>query len=324
MPRKRYRWFAISLFLILLSACSMQALSSGQDPTAVIETRVAELVASTALAQTALAQGVSATLTALANDAPVPNLTALANDEPAPNLTPEITFTPESSFTPTIPLALTPEVPMVSVSVQTFCRAGPGTVYELLGSLDVGQSAQVVGRSIDNETWIIKLPSNPGITCWLWGRYASVSGNTEALPKVDTPATPTATRAPTGVGPVSNVNLKAGSVTLNPTNPICSQSFTVGFEVVNTGSEPTPSSGSVSLIDIRVANGHQEASTLGGFPVLQPGQTFQVNMPLTVSAWYNEVHKLTLTIDPSNMILESDEGDNVRNVKYTLQRGSCP
>ena len=67
-----------------------------------------------------------------------------------------------------------------------------------------------------------------------------------------------------------------------------------------------------------------QQTTIGGFPVLQPDQTFRVNMPLTVSTWYNEQHTIILIIDPDNQIPETNEGDNRREVRYTLQKGNCP
>jgi hypothetical protein len=79
------------------------------------------------------------------------------------------------------------------VSVETNCRSGPGTAYGALGALLVGQSAEVVGRSASSDSWIIKLPSNPAITCWLWGQYATVTGNTGNLPIITPPPTPTPT-----------------------------------------------------------------------------------------------------------------------------------
>ncbi len=116
----------------------------------------------------------------------------------------------------------------------------------------------------------------------------------------------------------------AGIVVFSPSTPTCAQTFNVGFDVANLGSQPTAISGTVSLVDSRAADGSQQGSTVGGFPVLQPGQTFRVTMPLTVSTWYNEQHNITLVIDPSNQIPESNESDNVRTISYTLQKGSCP
>jgi hypothetical protein len=75
--------------------------------------------------------------------------------------------------------------------VETNCRSGPGTPYDILGVLQVGQSAEVIGRNAASDTWIIKLPSNPAITCWLWGYYATVVGNTSGLTVYTPPPTPT-------------------------------------------------------------------------------------------------------------------------------------
>jgi len=81
----------------------------------------------------------------------------------------------------------------VTVSVDTNCRLGPGTAYAIVGALAVGQSAEVVGRSASSDNWIIRLPSNLAVTCWLWGQYATVTGDTSTLPVITPPPTPTMT-----------------------------------------------------------------------------------------------------------------------------------
>jgi hypothetical protein len=182
------------VFLILLSACGPQQGTAvdggtGQDPTAAIETRVAEIVASTNAAQTAIANAVAATLAAMQTSTPESTFT------PSITLTPIFTYTP--SLSPTSTFTLTPEFPTVSVSVQTNCRFGPGSAYDVLGIMNVGETAQVVGRNASSDYWIIKLPSNPAITCWLWGKYATVVGNTTGLPVATPPSTPTPKYTPT-------------------------------------------------------------------------------------------------------------------------------
>jgi len=123
-------------------------------------------------------------------------------------------FTSAPGFTPTPQFTSTPTVPMASVSQNTNCRIGPGTQYDLIDSLLVGQTSEVVGRSSGAPNyWIIKRVNGAG-TCWLWGEYATVSGNTANLsdypvPPTPTPSptpsvTPTATLAPPV--PVENVN----------------------------------------------------------------------------------------------------------------------
>jgi hypothetical protein len=199
-------------FLLLFSACNLPvgtaAVSgSNQNPTVDIQTQIAGIVASTAGAQTALSNAVAGTLAAMAT------------------ITPEYTFTPSltptSSLTFTPTFTLTPAVPMVSVSVQTNCRTGPGTVYDKLGVVNVGQIAEVVGRSASSDNWIIKLPSNPAITCWLWGYYATVVGDTTRLPVIIPPPTPT---------PVASFNV----VFISKEN--CVGMFGIKLQITNNGS----------------------------------------------------------------------------------------
>ena len=85
---------------------------------------------------------------------------------------------------------------MATVSVNTNCRTGPGVVYDLIGALLVGEQAVVVGKYTAGNYWIINNPDSSG-TCWLWGQYATVSGNTAGLPEYSQPPTPTPTNTPT-------------------------------------------------------------------------------------------------------------------------------
>jgi len=85
---------------------------------------------------------------------------------------------------------------MVTVSVDTNCRTGPGVVYDRVGGLLVGEQAVVVGKYSAGNYWIINNPDSSG-TCWLWGQYATVTGNTAGLPEYTPPPTPTPTITPT-------------------------------------------------------------------------------------------------------------------------------
>jgi len=117
------------------------------------------------LTQTALAQPIIIVVTAT----PDPNLPAATVDpaNPAP-------ANPASGVT-------------VTVSQNTNCREGPSQEFNDVGSLTPGQTAEVVGKDTFNNYWIIKLPSNPAVTCWLWGQYATVTGDTSQVANVPTP-----------------------------------------------------------------------------------------------------------------------------------------
>jgi hypothetical protein len=107
---------------------------------------------------------------------------------PTPNSAPAAQQSPTPSFTPTS------STTMVSVSVATNCRTGPGQTYDIVGSLLVGEIAEVVGKNSGSNYWIITNPDQPTSTCWLWGKYAIVSGNQNSLAEVSIPPSPTPTR----------------------------------------------------------------------------------------------------------------------------------
>jgi uncharacterized protein YgiM (DUF1202 family) len=158
------------------------------------------MVAATQAAQTELANQATASMAAMESN------------------TPQFTFTP--SLTPTLTFTFTPTVPMVTVSVATNCRSGPGDPYSILGVLAVGQSAQVVGQNTQMGYWIIQLPTS-GATCWLWNQYATVSGDTSGLPLVNPPPTPT---------PAASFKVAYASY------QTCSSGYGIKFQITNDGS----------------------------------------------------------------------------------------
>lgn len=119
----------------------------------------------------------------------------------APSPTATDTAIPTDTMVPTLVYTSTPSVPMVSVSVPTNCRIGPGAVYDQVSVLLTGMQAEVVARIADGSYWVIRNPAGSSGTCWLWGYYATVEGPTGSLPVWGPPPTPTpaatSTTAPT-------------------------------------------------------------------------------------------------------------------------------
>lgn len=174
----------IGLFLILLlmSGCG---LFSGEEQLSVQD------LANTSVAQTLEAMHSIETIVALtlaAADTQTPTL--VPTELPAPTDTSMPAATQTDVPTPTTVFTATSSVPMVSVSVPTNCRVGPGLAYDQISVLLVGQQAEVVARSADGAYWVIRNPTGSG-TCWLWGYYATVTGSTAGLPVWDPPPTPT-------------------------------------------------------------------------------------------------------------------------------------
>ena len=182
---KRITTSFLSLVMILaLSACNMPAAGDGAEADAILQTITAQ-------AQLLEQAGQPAT------DIPVQQ-TIL------------ITATPDAAGAPpteevVVPAAVLPPATgavTVTVSVATNCRSGPGQSFASLYGMPVGQVAKVVAKNTTTGYWIIEIPGQSGKTCWLWGQYATVTGDTATLNNVVTPTSvatlkPTTTTTPT-------------------------------------------------------------------------------------------------------------------------------
>ena len=247
---------------------------------------------------------------------------------PVPTQLPTALIPTQPPATPVPTQDLTPRV-TISSSPSGNVRQGDSIFYNIITSLPTDTTARILGISNRNTGWY-QIQLDNGQIGWVSPTIVTTSGDLSALPRIEPPPPPppTPTPIPTAIPataiPSSQANLVAGNISLDPGQPSCAQTFTVHFDVANLGSEATTMSGTVSLVDTRAADGSQQGNTIGGFPVLQPGVTFNVSMPLTISTYYNEQHNITLVIDPSNQIPETNTGDNSRSISYTLQKGSCP
>lgn len=98
------------------------------------------------------------------------------------------TQTPLPSNTPPPPNTATPTVPMAFPrDVAVNCRLGPGTGWLALSGLNVGASAQIVGKSSDGGWWYIVDPFNSGRNCWVASSVTSTAGNLAGIPVAAAP-----------------------------------------------------------------------------------------------------------------------------------------
>jgi len=223
--------FALLMSVVLLgsaSGCGGTAPLSEDDP-------AFQEALQTALAGTLTAQALDVQRTKGAQAAVDPTETT----EPSPTVTPEPTQTPTQAPTSTEDLTDTSAdgagVPTatvqvfssdvsglaVQVSVDTNCRIGPGKDYAYAGAILVGEQATVVGTDPQRQYWYITNPDVEGGYCWIWGRYASVSGNTASLP-VFTPRP----------SPTTNVNFSTDYYQVES----CGGAWQIEFVIKNTGS----------------------------------------------------------------------------------------
>ena len=168
----KYPLLTLITVLIALSACTLpERNGDGAAPMMVTQTYQALDAVAGATVQAIQTQDAQATLQA---------------SIPSP------TFTPGPPTLPPTPAhTSTPVVPTVEVSLDTNCRSGPGKVYDMLGALLVGETTEILALSSVPNYWVVDNPDYPGYECWLWGQYATVSGDTSHLPIRSAPPTPT-------------------------------------------------------------------------------------------------------------------------------------
>ena len=174
----------------------------------VVDTQVAQTI-NVALTQTALAQAATMAPIILPSSTPT-----------SPFIPQPLPPTPSATLPAPIIFTSTPAVPLISVSVDTNCRVGPGKVYDRVGYLLIGQLSEIYGRNPNGDYWYIRNLNQNTAYCWLWGEYATVSGNIAALPIFTPPPTPT---------PMPNFEAYYNN------NENCNTSWWVDLRLENTG-----------------------------------------------------------------------------------------
>jgi hypothetical protein len=215
--------------------------------------------------------------------------------EATPTFAPELTiFTPTQILTATPAFTPTPLIPLISVSVNTNCRSGPGKVYDLEGALLIGEVVEVYGRDPTSNYWYIRNPDSDPEFCWVWGKYATLTGPASLLPAFTPPPTPTATATTT---PTPTFNADYASL------DTCNGSWWGEVKLKNTGSIPFKSvdiSVKDKLTDIVLVNLADGFTNMDGClakttkDILGPGDTYLLSAPAFA---YNPAgHNLLLVI----------------------------
>jgi hypothetical protein len=263
----------VSVSVLAILACNLQiSTSPTQDPGA---------------AYTSAAQ----TIAAVVNQTLAPTLPPPASFTSQPAA--EDTFTPLPTLTatlsPTPNFTSTSSVTLLSVSVDTNCRVGPGKVYDYLGGIYVGQTAEVYGRNPANNYYYIRLPENTSIFCWVTGQYATLVGNASALPVYTPPPTPTP--APNFEITYAGMDVCVGwwaELKMKNTGPIAFKSFSLTVKDITTGISLSSSGNGFTDIDGCLASGIIAS--------LAPNQSYILSGPPFTYNINNHKMRATLTL----------------------------
>jgi hypothetical protein len=81
-------------------------------------------------------------------------------------------------------------IPLAVGKQDSNCREGPGSRYEVAGTLHKDQQVEIEGINSE-RTWVkVKHPNFEGSHCWLSIPFIEVIGSLDGLPVVPTPPAP--------------------------------------------------------------------------------------------------------------------------------------
>jgi len=171
--QRRYKIIIVlAALLVLILACNLPGgISEQQD--------AASGGRETVIAGTLTARAVEKALADTDTPKPPPTLSP----------TPDATDTPRSTSTPEP--TQTAATAQVHVSGDTFCRTGPGSIYDQRGIFNTGEESEIIAKDPTEGYWYVVNPDDPSERCWIWGKYATPQGSTAGLPVFTPPPTPT-------------------------------------------------------------------------------------------------------------------------------------
>ncbi len=238
----------------------------------------------------------------------------------------EPTASPEPTEPPPPTATETPSKPMATFSQGVNVRSGPSTLFNPpIGSFATGQTADILGKTPAGDWYKVRYYNAEG---WVFGQLMTISGDTSQIPNDPGPPVPTLTPVPPTAVPVTatpatTTNLVAGNARFDPGSPKCKQTFNIYLDVANLGQQANSVTGTLSVDVFAVRDGAKTGSTTGAIPIIQPGQTVAVGpIPITLDTYVGENHKLVLVVDSGNVIPETNDGDNRKELEFTLN-GPC-
>ena len=220
-----------------------------------------------------------------------------------PVTTPEPAQPTQPAETP-VPTA-TLEGTWVQVTVNTLnVRNGPGSYYDKIGQIKLGDLNRVLGVSPDYAWVAIDFNGSVG---WVAVEYVTVLGDLASITVIQPPATPTPAPSPTiTISP--NPDIVIDTVVLSPTQPVPGKPFSATVMVRNAGSG---AAGRFAVAATWLPGNAYSATFVDG---LAGGQTIQVQLSATING--TGVFNVAVVADLNNEVAEADEGNNNYTVTY--------
>ena len=209
------------------------------------------------------------------------------------------------------------------IAVPSNLRLGPGTDFELVGSIAVGEEVDIIGVNPARDWYHIRY-GDVG-DAWIYAELLSPSGDVAALNVESGPARPTAIAE--AAAPASAINLKIVEIILQPDPLVCNERGEVLVRIENDGAEGTPNGAQVGFTMVHVASGSNSLQNNIDPHPFQPvaaGETV-TSMPAAImsNVYFEEEHRITATIRSEGFFAETDLSDNSSSRTFRLASGNC-
>ncbi len=216
---------------------------------------------------------------------------------------------PEIILPTPIPATPTPLGVVVSItSPRQNVRTGPGLEYPVIGQLNRGEQARVLGATAD-LTWVVI--DFRGVQGWLATYLADIFGDLNSVPIIQPPPTPTPNVTPTPIPP-PEADLLIDSITLSPLPILPGNPFTANVIIRNQGNT---AAGPFAVGGTFPPNNVLASAVVGGLPA---GQSIAVTLQgqLTNTGFYTT----SVLVDINNQVPEGVLGElnNTYNVNYVV------
>ena len=194
-------------------------------------------------------------------------------------------------------------------------RPGPGVDSgQPIGSLMVDDEVLIIAVNPEGSWYRIRRGAE--IDAWVDASLLSADEDLSGLP--------TETGAPQA--PQEGVNLVVTSIELVPDPPVCGQPTIVRAIVRNSGAVDSQTSPWVAAKAHLLSDESVQAQNLETvyLPALEAGEETALEIPLTLTARYAELHVIRVTVDQGNHVIETHENDNTgASRQFELSQGTC-
>ena len=194
-------------------------------------------------------------------------------------------------------------------------RPGPGVASgQPIGNLMVDDEVVIIGVNPAGSWYRIRQGAE--IDAWIDASLISAAGDLSGLP-VETGAPPT---------PEEGVNLVVTGIELAPDPPVCGQQTIVRATVRNSGAVDAQTSPWVAAKAYLLSDQSEQARnpTTAYLSALAAGAEEVLEIPLTLTARFAELHEIRVTVDEGNHVIETRENDNTGiSRQFELSQGAC-